>query len=48
VAADKRLRQRLEESPGLDLGEQFDGLTVRGVCARIAEDLGRQGQRTTP
>lgn len=47
VAADKRLRKRLEESPGLDLGEQFDGLTVRGVCARIAEDLGRMGQRAT-
>lgn len=43
VAADKKLRVRLEVPHGVSLTEEFAGLTVRGVCARIAEDLARPG-----
>lgn len=47
VAADKKLRTRLEEPHGVSLSEEFAGLTVRGVCARIAEDLARPGFSST-
>lgn len=43
VAADKKLRTRLEEPHDVSLGEEFAGLTIRSVCARIAEDLARPG-----
>lgn len=45
VMADKRLRERLDGAPGVELGEEFAGLTVRGVCARIAEELSRATPR---
>lgn len=43
VAADKKLRARLESPHGVSLTDEFAGLTVKGVCARIAEDLARPG-----
>ena len=41
VVADKKLRSRLAAPPPIDLGEAFAGLNIRGVCARIADELGR-------
>lgn len=41
VVADKKLRARLNAPPGVDLGESFAGMNIRGVCARIADELGR-------
>jgi chromosomal replication initiator protein len=41
VVADKKLRARLNAPPGIDLGEAFGGMNIRGVCARIADELGR-------
>lgn len=48
VAADKKLRSRLDAPHGLSLRDDLGGLSVRAVCARVADDLVRSGAASQP